>query len=422
MIKIQNKENCTGCSACEASCPKHCITMEEDSEGFLYPVVNKNQCINCNICEKVCPMDKKNKIFSAWTTNKDVVIHDAIVNTRILPKTYVGFINENNVRQQSTSGGIFTALANYVLKQQGAVFGVIIDEKKRIVHIMAETEEELSKIRQSKYVQSFQEGIYLQVKNELEKKRVILYTGTPCQVVGLKKFLGKEYTNLITLDIFCHGVGSPLYWEKYVSYMEKKYHASIDKVKFREKTYGYNSATMAVYFKNGKSSHKGHDDDLYWSPFSKNYIFRPSCYSCAFKQINHISDFSIGDFWKVSNLPKEYEKANGCSLLLCHSEKANKIINKLNDVLKYMPYDLEEALIINGGHQPSMLIANPQCPPKRNSFFKDMKVLNPRQLNKKYLPLSMKAKLKCIIKPVFYKIGILTWVKEIMGRRKRNES
>lgn len=420
MIEIKKKEDCCGCSACIAKCPKQCISFYQDEEGFLYPKINKNTCVECGVCECVCPMNDNAKVFSNLESTKEDIIHQALKTTSKIPECYVCYIREPNIRNESTSGGAFGAVSEYVLKKGGAVFGVALSSQNEVVHVKAESLEELTRLRRSKYVQSKQNDVYVNVRKELNSGKMVLYTGTPCQVEGLKNYLGKEYDNLITMDIFCHGVGSPLYWKKYLTYMEQEYQSAISKIHFREKTYGYNSATMALYFDNGKSSHRGHDDDLYWAPFSKNYIYRPSCYACEFKKVNHRSDFSIGDFWRTDDLPTEFKNANGCSLLLCHSTKASEILECVKSKLNIVPYDLEQGLIVNGGHQPSMLIASAPCPKRRSEFFNDMERLNPRQLNQKYMPLSMKKRIACSLKPMLYKLGILDLLKQVKKGGKRN--
>ncbi|MDY4671155.1 MAG: Coenzyme F420 hydrogenase/dehydrogenase, beta subunit C-terminal domain [Oliverpabstia sp.] len=413
MIEIKNKNDCCGCTACASACPKQCITMKKDNEGFQYPFVDKEKCIDCHICEKKCPIVGKEKVVASLEGDKYEVNRKAIETAKYLPETYVCFLKDNRIREQSTSGGIFTALAQYVLEQNGTVCGVILDENQNVVHAFAENEIDIEKMRRSKYVQSDQVGVYKKVKEELCQGRIVLYTGTPCQVAGLKSYLGKEYEKLLTVDVFCHGVGSPLYWEKYVQYISRKMKSKIKEVRFREKTYGYNSACLAVYFENGKSIHKGHDDDLYWSAFSKNYIYRPSCYACVFKSINHVSDFSIGDFWDTSNLSEVYKSANGCSIVLSHTDKAKKVLEQIENLIDKQPVRIDEALNINGGHQPSMLITCPSVPERRESWFDDIVDMTPKELVNKYIPLGIKGKIKSVLKPIFYKVGLLEKMKSI---------
>lgn len=411
MIQIKNKIDCCGCTACASICPKSCISMARDEEGFLYPIIDENNCVNCHLCEKTCPVIGREKTTAQPDKDKLELNRIAVKNADYIPEAYVGFIKNDKLRLQSTSGGLFTALAEVVLKQGGIVCGVILDESQKVVHTFAENFEELSRMRRSKYVQSDQTGIYIKIKNFLKKNRLVLYSGTPCQVAGLKKYLGRAYDNLLTVDIFCHGVGSPLYWEKYLGYISKKMNSKICEVRFREKTYGYNSACLSVYFQNGKSTHKGHDDDLYWTAFSKNYIYRPSCYECAFKTVNHVSDFTIGDFWKTDSLPNCFQKANGVSLFLCHTSMAKALVDKISDSIELTSVELDEALNINGGHQASMLIACPKVPEDRSAMFMDMNTLSPQELVNKYIPLGTKGKIKGILKPILYKMGLLEKIK-----------
>lgn len=413
MIEIKNKQDCCGCTACASACPKQCIRMVQDNEGFMYPLIDTTECIDCHLCEKKCPVLGREKVVASPDIDKAEINRKAIEAADYLPGSYVCFLKDDKVREQSTSGGFFTALAQYVLRQGGIVCGAVLDDNQNVIHTFAENEAELAKMRRSKYVQSNQIGVYNCVNEKLRQGRMVLYTGTPCQVAGLKSYLGREYENLITVDVFCHGVGSPFYWEKYLQYVSRKINSKVKEVRFREKTYGYNSACMAVYFENGKCSHKGHDDDLYWTAFSKNYIYRPSCYACAFKTVNHVADFSIGDFWNTGRLSEQFRAANGCSLVLCHSEKANQIQKEINLSLEIIPVELEEALNINGGHQASMLITCPEVPLSRIDWFADMDKYTPDELVKKYLPIGIKRKVKCFLKPILYKIGILEILKKI---------
>lgn len=415
MLRITDKTKCCGCSACVSVCPTKCISLKKDSEGFGYPDVDLNQCVNCCKCEKVCPIvnkkDKKNIYYDEQSKEEYThLICQECADS--MPKVYVAYNKNTVIREDSTSGGIFSALAEYVFNRNGWVYGVIVADDKSIKHYGTACREDLYKFRGSKYVQSDMSEIYEEVVKLLKKDTWVLFSGTPCQVEALKRYAGKEYFKLITVDIFCHGVGSPLYWEKYVKFMEQKYASSIKQVKFREKTYGYNSACMAIYFENGKSSHKGHDDDLYWTAFSKCYIFRPSCYTCEFKTINHRSDFTIGDFWSSKSLPYDYQKANGCTLLISQSPKADDILSELEEKIRIQQVEMEEALNVNGAHMPSKLISSSTLPKNRKQFLEFAYNKGIDAAVKKYIPLSMKKRIKCIIKPILYRIGFLEVLKQ----------
>lgn len=412
MIEIVDKTDCCGCTACEAVCPQNCIRMEPDQDGFRYPVVNKQQCIGCKRCINVCPVRGKEKKTYIYDKSKEEMTQE-VLKTANKPLAYACYYHDDKVRKNSTSGGIFTAIAQYVLKHNGIVYGVGYDEHFNIKHFSAENDKALEAFRGSKYVQSDQSGIYREVKCHLVDHRMVLYTGTPCQVAGLKKYLIKDYDNLITIDLFCHGVGSPSYWQKYLADMTKKYKSPVQSLYFREKTYGYNSTCMAIYFQNGKSSHRDHDSDLYLSPFSKCYIFRPSCYACAFKTLEHTADFSIGDYWNTSTLNAEYEKADGCTLMLCHSEKSKTILQSIQDSISTEEVSLYDALLINGGHQPSMYITSSKKPEKQDEFMIKCRSESIGKLVKEYMPMRLKTKIKCHIKPVLYRTGLLKMLKRI---------
>ena len=416
MINIQDKKDCCGCTACFSVCPKKCITMKSDKEGFSYPVTDKGKCVGCGLCEKVCPIIR-NKHSDEKTIcenmTKEVFTQKVIADAEEKPDCYIAFNSNDKIRQRSTSGGFFTAAAEFVLSEKGKVYGVEVDKNKVVRHSCADNEKALAKFRGSKYVQSEQNGIYQKIKSDLDSGIWVLYTGTPCQVEGLYNYLGKEYEKLLTVDIFCHGVGSPKYWNKYVNYMENKYNSKIRAVRFREKTYGYNSACMAVYFENGKVSRKDHDSDLYWTAFSKCYIFRPSCYDCKFKSLNHRSDFSIGDFWNTEAGGADFANSNGCSLVLVHSDKGRRVLENIKADLTIKAFDLERALIINGGHQTSMLIKSSPVPANYSSFTAEAYDKNIADTTEKYMPLSFSKKVKCYIKPVIYKLGILDKLKRI---------
>lgn len=413
MIEIKNKEDCCGCSACSLVCPKKCISLEADQEGFQYPVVNTDTCINCNRCVQVCPVlnASNERATDGEMEDRTEYTHRKISETLKPVQTFIAYNQNSTVRQASTSGGVFSVFAEYVISNNGFVYGAAFDKNFNIVHDCASTAKGFGAFRGSKYVQSDQAGVYSKVKSQLDEGCIVLYSGTPCQVVGLKRFLGKEYDNLITVDIFCHGVGSPKYWKKYLHFMEGKYKAPIHEIRFREKTYGYNSACMAVYFNNGKSSHRDHDADLYWTAFSKCYIFRPSCYACRFKTINHCSDFSIGDYWGDENLGSDFRAANGCTLLLVHSMKGQEIMKKVAPYIRVESIDLEKALLVNGGHMPSKLISSSPKPIDRDQFFDSIDHTTIENLVKKFMPMSLKMKVKCAVKPFLFKLGLLERIK-----------
>ena len=303
------------------------------------------------------------------------------------------------------------------IEKGGFVFGVEVNDDLEIQHSSADNKRDLEKFMGSKYVQSRVGNSYIDVKTALDNGRWVLFSGTPCQVEGLLKYLNNTNTSrLITVDVFCHGVGSPGFWKYYIEHNQKKYHSRISRVYFREKTYGYNSACLALYFENGKVSRKDHDNDQFWSAFSKCFIFRPSCYQCQFKKCSHLSDFTIGDYWETTNLPESYARANGCSLLLLHSDKAKEVLASIDDMIEKTAVDPFDALLVNGGHQTSMLITSSYKPPERDDFFEYTNNYGIEYAVKKYLPTSLPQKAKLMLKPLLHRLGILQFIKKMNTR------
>ena len=222
MIKIENKENCSGCHACFAACPRKCITMLADEEGFFYPQVNTQECISCGKCKAVCPI---------LTSQKEI--------REEKPDAYAVINRQEGVREKSSSGGVFYALASTIIEKNGVVFGAAFDGRNQVVHTFIDKEKDIWRLMGSKYVQSKIGDTYLQIKSFVQAERVVLFVGTPCQIAGLKAFLGREYENLLCVDIVCHGVPSPKLWDKYVKYQEKRYGGKAERIFFRDKATGW---------------------------------------------------------------------------------------------------------------------------------------------------------------------------------------
>ena len=418
MIKVIEKHKCSGCTACASVCPKECITMLEDSEGFIYPSINTEECINCGLCEKTCPILNSTSGYeksAVVSLDKESLTHQIVEELDNKPKSLVVYNYDTEVRENSTSGGAISAIANYIISMGGVVVGAEFNQDYEVEHGIATDVEEVSLFRGSKYVQSKLDGIFKKIKEYLDDDKWVLYIGTPCQVAGLKAFLhGKEYEKLVAVDVFCHGVGSPLYWKEYIRFIKNKTKKQIQAIKFREKTYGYNSACLAIYFSDGSYIKKGHDEDYYWAAFSKCMIFRPSCYECAFKAIKHsYSDFSVGDYWRADSLPNSFKNANGNSLVIIQSEKGTKILNEINHELEICEVDLEKALLVNGGWQVSKLISSSYMPKERNEVFKSLEKYGFEKTAKRFTSISILVRLKGIIKPILYKTKLLEIVKNI---------
>lgn len=379
MIEIKAKKDCCGCYACYNICSKECITMESDNEGFWYPKIDKDKCINCNLCEKVCPIINKPN------------------NSLYQEKSYAVFNKNEKIRLESSSGGIFSLLAEYVINNHGSVYGAVFDEDFNVKHIKIISLQDIELLRGSKYVQSKMEDVFKFIKNDLKNNKLVLFTGTPCQIVGLQSFLQKKYDNLILMDIVCHGVPSPLVWQKYINELKEYYKQDIQQICFRDKSTGWK--TYSIKFLFNKDMYKDFGfKNIYMKGFLNDIYLRPSCYNCNFKGIKRISDITIADFWGIENILPEIDDDKGTSLIVIHSEKGKQLFDRLSETMILNEVDLNEAIKYN----PSM-ISSVKYNEKRKDFFLELnsgaELIN---LIRKYTKISferrVKNKLKSIIK------------------------
>lgn len=323
MIRLAGKEACVGCSACAQSCPKGCITMTADAEGFAYPAVEENLCVNCGICEKVCPMQGK-------MTSADSPV----------PETFVAYSGDTALRLESSSGGIFTELASAVLARGGAVFGAAMTEDFTVRHICVTDKTQLRKLRGSKYVQSDVGTAYRDAKQMLESGKSVLFSGTGCQIAGLKAFLGREYENLLTVDVLCHGVPSPGVWRQYLSGQEKP----VSAVHFRVKEPSWRDYRFGLDFADGTALRVPREENLYMALFLRNVSLRPACYACRFKGLHRLSDITLGDCWGVETYMPHMDDNRGTSVVLVHTEKGKKLLAAVRGVVILEKADVEKAL------------------------------------------------------------------------------
>ncbi len=322
MIEILNREECCGCEACVQVCPKGCISMVRDAEGFLYPKVDESACINCGACDRACP--EKN-------VERD--------RNREILDAYGAYVKSDDIRNESSSGGIFSAVAESIIADGGIVYGAAYVNDFKIKHIKAENLEELSRLRSSKYAQSTMEGAFKEIKAELLKGRKVLFSGTECQIEGLRGYLGKSYENLYLVDVLCHGVPSPGVFAQYVEHLKKKYAKKIADIRFRDKCSGWRGYSFSIKFGDKTKECKLYRDNDYMKLFLRNMILRPSCHSCQFKDINRKSDITLGDFWSVDSIMPEMNDDKGVSIMLLHSEKGRALFDAIKDKLEVKKID-----------------------------------------------------------------------------------
>ncbi len=312
---LEVPKRCNGCHACASICPKQCIKMVANDEGFLCPQIDKSKCINCGLCEKICP-----------------VLHKS-ARRKTKAKEYACYNKNLDTRMQSSSGGIFSLLAEEILSENGCVFGAAFDENWNVKHICVDNLNDLWKLRGSKYVQSEIGNSYILAKKLLGEGRKVLFTGTPCQIGGLKSFLGKEYDNLWTQDIICHGVPSPLVWQDYVKSQKLQNNAEIKSIFFRDKKDGWLEYSMKIDFENGKTYQKSFREDEFFHLFLKNLCLRNSCYDCAFKgDQNRQSDITLADFWGAQIVcgKKNFDN-KGLSYVIVRTKRGQELFDKIKD-------------------------------------------------------------------------------------------
>lgn len=407
MINIIQKEDCCGCSACAQRCPKQCITMQTDNEGFLYPVVDTNLCIDCGLCEKVCPIINKNE-------------------PRRPLKVYAAINKDEDIRMQSSSGGIFTILAEKTIKDGGVVFGVKFNKNWQAVFDYTETIEGIAPFRGSKYVQATVGEAYKQAESFLKKRKKVLFSGTPCQISGLKKFLRKDYDNLLTVDIICHGVPSPKVWDRYLEETCRKliknmsdgknsvgsakggdYKSCIEAISFRSKITGWKKFSFLLKLNfstfNGKNTVVFSDffgKNNYMRAFLTDTILRPSCYLCPTKNGRSNSDITIADYWGIDSVSPSFDDDKGCGAILFNTEKGYTYYPHKDTI--FHEHKLEDIVKYNSAYSVS-------CRPhkKRTNFFKKIdKAKDINILIEHTLRPTLKAKIKKYIKAILYYLKI----------------
>lgn len=376
MKEIVDKNKCSGCTACKNICPKGAINMVRGSDGFLYPEIDQSKCIDCGLCKKTCPVLN--------TSSNDSI-----------NKCYVAYAKDEDIRFKSSSGGIFSLLANYILDNDGVVIGASFDKNNKLNHIAIENKKELDNLRGSKYLQSNLNNIFTYIKESVEKKK-ILFVGTPCQVAGLKSVIKNDYNNLICVDLICHGTPSPKLFEKYVSELEKQ-NGRLINYNFRDNSSGWDFYSNTMTYEK-KSVTELSCNNSYMRLFLSNVSLRESCYNCNFKLGNKYSDITLGDFWGVQKYYPEMYNKKGVSCIIINTKLGQDIFDSILNKVEYKDCKLDEIIDGNPSIKDSCLVNN-----KRDEFFKDLDNKNIKELEKKYTAKRsfferMKNKIKRFIK------------------------
>lgn len=393
MIEIKDKTTCCGCTACSSICPKGCIEMRTDEEGFLYPHVRENECINCNVCEKACP------ILNHIENEENLEQTAAIVQNK-----------DQEICRQSTAGGAFTAIAEYTIDKGGIVFGVEIRPDYTVRHTTVETKDELVKFRNSKYVQSDVGNAYVLAKKHLESGRLVCFSGTPCQIEGLRHYLKKDYENLILVDVVCRAVPSPGVWKKYIA-METERYGDMQSIRFRDKTLGYQYSTMELKDNRGNVYRGGIESQPWLRMFFSGMIIRPSCTECVFRSRYRNSDFTIWDCFNVYSIDKSFNEDIGTTRMLIHTKKGKQIFEQIKSSFTYK--DLDANAAVKGVQE---MIESPRAHRRKNEFFSDIEELSMSELLQKYYPETIKIKLKKNTRLLLNRFGLDKVIKHILKK------
>jgi coenzyme F420-reducing hydrogenase beta subunit len=350
-MKLCETKECTGCMACVNACKHGALTINSDNEGFDHPNLKETLCVDCKLCEKACPIlnpilpnNKEQEVYACWT-------------------------NDIELRLQSSSGGLFTELARIILLKNGIIFGAALDDQLKVYHTYVNSEDQLRKLRGSKYVQSRIENSYQKTKWFLLKGKMVLFSGTPCQIAGLKAYLGQNYENLITVDLICHGVPSPLIYEKYKLYIEKKLDTKIENINFRRKKYSWIFFNISI---NENSNNKSYIGKYYSDPYIRGFLrdnfLRPSCYDCKFTNLKRMGDITIADYWGYKGGDKEdtnFEEL-GVSLAIVNTKNGQELFNECKKNLIFFKKNIKNALNTNKSLSKPFSV-----PLTREAFWKD---------------------------------------------------
>ena len=407
MIQIKDKKDCCGCNACGDICPKKAISFKVDHEGFGYPEVDKRTCIDCGLCEKVCP-----EMHSEELKKNDFEI----------PKCYAAQCKNLESLFNSTSGSAFATFAERIYKIGGYVGGAVFNEDYSVTQFISSNKSDLERLRNSKYVQSNSEGFFLAVRDLLNGGNNVLVCGIPCQMAALRSFLGKEYDNLLIVDLICLGINSPKILRKYLDSLEKKHRSKIVYYKAKNKELGWRKLTTKVVFESGEVEYDKRETNPFTYGFIATHAFsRPSCYSCKFKGTPRIADISIGDLWGAENIVgTEYDRDLGTSVILINSHKGQKFYQSVKSGFKEKEITYEEVLKGN----PALTNAITMPVFDRKVFYEDLEKLPFEVFVHKYIhlpinkSLSFKQKIKNIVRFIFLLMrtccfSLPTWWKNI---------
>lgn len=391
MPNLVEWNNCCGCGACANKCPKCAISMKPNMEGFLHPEIDKDLCVECGACEKACPGLAPAK----KTDNK--------------PQAFIVQHKSDAIRYQSTSGGAFTAIAEEIINRGGVVFGAAMTDELSVKHICVNTIDELARFRNSKYVQSEIGNCYKDAKERLTSGQWVCFSGTPCQINGLYKYLGKDYDTLIAVDVVCKSVPSPLVFQKYIEYKKQK-EGNISDVVFRDKKRGFLYCTMAHYAthedrqKSNDVYRRGSESDEWLRLFLSGKISRRSCMSCSYQTMERVGDFTLGDIWETGHT--ELDDNKGSTLVHVWTEKGKAFLDSIKTNMRNVGYPIENS---RGAKRINTLQINPY----RELLFEDANNMDSKAFFEKYAPYTVKVRMKQFVRYAMWKLHLHNLVRHV---------
>lgn len=379
---VADKENCTGCTACEKVCPVSAIRMTVDAEGFLYPEISSELCTTCGLCHKICPLTRRNQF-----------------EKKALQRVYAVKHRDTNVRSKSSSGGMFTAISEYILSKNGVIYGAVYDCNFVVRHGRAQTGEERDKMRGSKYVQSSLGDTLINVKSDLEGGRIVLFTGTPCQCAAVRKYLANvDCSRLYIMDLLCDGTPSPKFFKEYIAFIAKKNKDKVIDINFRDKMFGWNNKVMKIEMRKQSYCKKASDDGFY-QLFFNHILLRPSCYTCIYANKNREGDITVGDFWGIDEINSDFSDENGVSLVIINTPKGERIFEAIKNQLDISCQTMEDA------EKKQLRLSKPaRMGTRRNEFWKDYQTKGIEYVLKKYTTYGFIVRNKRRIKKIVWNV------------------
>ena len=390
-----SESDCCGCGACRNICPRNAIAMRPDEKGFLYPHVNQALCTGCGICHDVCPMGQRTP-----------------ENKTAIPEFYAVKHRSDQIRMQSSSGGIFTALSDWILELGGSVYGAAFDDTFRVCHKRAVTKEERDEFRGSKYLQSDIGVVFTEVKKDLKNGLPVLFSGTPCQAAGLSRYLcitKTDASGLYLCDLICHGTPSPTIWKDYIAFLTARYPSKVAHYTFRDKENGWRGYQISVAFQDGTVVKNRRDVCSYAVLFSMDIDLRPSCYQCPFASLHRPSDITIGDFWGIENSMPEFEDAKGVSLVLTSTPKGRLLLQSVQDRLDVRSVRPEQGMQWNL-EKPSV------ASPKTDAFWAEYQAHGFEYVVRKYAEGGVRGKIKSGVKRALKCLGLYDAAKRVLRK------